>query len=263
MTKNNQLDSRYHCTQDSSKTQLIKCINAFINQEPLWKPENHSNSLTTIKEFCVNNKLQHLEITLFATKLPHELYDPINGKIIFIALNEKNQKKIFLKRSKYSPIQEMNSKLSKDTLWLIYEKFVQKIISYKHIFQEWKRIPSLINLIREKTFLLQTPHNSNIMLQRVTKIVVSKSNTSITIFSNHHVIDKTTLKLLYISPNHIAQFTWRDFINLCNKSCIGDWNEINEQLHLHIQENYKIATNNINILDGKFSLYVKENKSES
>lgn len=144
MDLNVKLDKKYCCTKNSTKSEILNIINSFINQNPLFCPKSINCSCGVImKKFCDENGYVILDEYFLASKIPQKLrssgfYSPGNNDIAIVSDSDKC-KKILVKRGT-GKVKEISASLSIDTLYCIWDTFVNKVKSYQYSLRKLKEL---------------------------------------------------------------------------------------------------------------------------
>lgn len=158
MDLNVKLDEKYLCTVKSSKNEILNAINSFINQNPSFCPKARNRLCgSDFKKYCNENGYVILDEYFLASKIPQKLrssgfYSPGNNDIAIVSDSNKC-KKILVKRGT-GKVKEISASLSIDTLYCIWDTFVNKVVSYQYALRKLKELKNSIEEFNENSDIL-------------------------------------------------------------------------------------------------------------
>lgn len=225
---NVKLDEKYLCTAKSSKNEILNVINSFINQNPSFCPKaRHRLCGNDFKKYCDDNGYIILDEYFLASKMPKNLrsnsytygnnYGYTND-IAIVSDSEKN-KKILVKRSS-GKIKEISNLLSIETLYSIWDTFVNKVVSYQYALRKLKELKNSIEVFNENSDIL---YCSDKDIQNTNKILSFVSIGDV----NMNLYDRTvTFKRTIYKYNQKDSLFYRESSNEGMNLSIPSFNEM-------------------------------------
>lgn len=197
MDLNVKLDEKYCCTKNSTKSEILNVINSFINQNPSFCPKaRHRHCGNDFKKYCDENGYVILDEYFLASKIPQKLrssgfYSPGNNDIAIVSDSDKC-KKILVKRGT-GKVKEISASLSIDTLYCIWDTFVNKVVSYQYALRKLKELKNSIDAFNENSDIL---YCSDKDIQNTNKILsfVSIGDVNMNLYDRTVTFKRTTYK---------------------------------------------------------------------
>ena len=197
MDLNVKLDEKYLCTVKSSKNEILNAINSFINQNPSFCPKARNILCgSDFKKYCDENGYVILDEYFLASKMPKNLrsngYNYGNANDIAIVADSDKTKKILVKRSS-GKIKEISNLLSNETLYSIWDTFVNKVISYQYALRKLKELKSSIEVFNDNSDILYCL-DTDIQNTNRTLTFVSICNVNMNLYNRAVTFNRTIYK---------------------------------------------------------------------